>query len=115
MQFNELEKLVLSWASDRGILENGTKDAQIEKTLEEVLETKAAIEKYGMTHRHTTEQLSALEQIIDGIGDTVVTLIILSELTGTSLENCLKHAYNEIKDRTGKMENGTFVKDKKGD
>lgn len=30
---------------------------------------------------------------------------------GTTLEACLNIAYNEIKNRTGKMINGKFVKD----
>ena len=51
------------------------------------------------------------EQIIDGIGDCVVVLTNLAELIGTPIEECIDKAYNEIKDRTGKMNNGTFKKD----
>ena len=51
------------------------------------------------------------EQIIDGIGDCVVVLTNLAELLGESIEGCIEQAYFEIKDRTGKMENGTFKKD----
>ena len=51
------------------------------------------------------------EQIIDGIGDCVVVLTNLAHLAGTSIEECIDAAYNEIKDRTGKMSNGTFKKD----
>ena len=29
----------------------------------------------------------------------------------TNIETCIDIAYNEIKDRTGKMENGTYKKD----
>ena len=50
-------------------------------------------------------------EITDGIGDCVVVLTNLAELHGISIEDCIERAYNEIKDRTGKMENGTYKKD----
>lgn len=46
----------------------------------------------------------------DGIGDVVVTLIILAQQNGLTLEECLDMAYGEIKGRTGKMVDGVFVK-----
>ena len=55
--------------------------------------------------------LDNAKQIIDGIGDCVVVLTNLAHLAGTSIEECIDAAYNEIKDRTGKMSNGTFKKD----
>ena len=33
------------------------------------------------------------------------------ELQGVSIEECIERAYNEIRNRTGKMENGTYKKD----
>ena len=50
------------------------------------------------------------EALMDGIGDTVVTLIILAQQHGMTLERCLQYAYDEISQRTGKTINGTFVK-----
>ncbi len=50
-------------------------------------------------------------EVIDGIGDCVVVLTNLAYLAGTTIEECIDAAYNEIKDRTGKMDNGTFKKD----
>ncbi|MBT2813337.1 hypothetical protein HIR57_01070 [Staphylococcus coagulans] len=52
-----------------------------------------------------------LEALKDGIGDTVVTLIILAQQHGWSLQECLQFAYDEIKDRKGETRNGTFVKE----
>ena len=49
--------------------------------------------------------------MFDGIGDMVVVLTNLAELCGTSIEECVEKAYDEISNRTGKMKNGTFVKD----
>lgn len=37
----------------------------------------------------------------------------IAELEGTTLEACLNFAYNEIKDRTGRIINGKFIKDEK--
>jgi len=51
------------------------------------------------------------EKQIDGIGDVLVTVIILSEQLGYDPVKCLELAYNEIKNRTGKTINGTFIKD----
>jgi hypothetical protein len=40
-----------------------------------------------------------------------VTLIIQAKMQGLDLNECLGSAYNVISKRTGKMVNGTFVKD----
>lgn len=50
------------------------------------------------------------DELRDGIGDVVVTLIILAQQNGMSLDECLDQAYSEISGRTGKMVNGVFVK-----
>ena len=51
------------------------------------------------------------DEVIDGIGDCVVVLVNLAELVGEPIEACIDQAYYEIKNRTGKMVNGTFKKD----
>ena len=51
------------------------------------------------------------EQVIDSIGDMFVVLTILSMQMGTDIQTCVDYAYNEIKDRKGKMVNGVFVKE----
>ena len=50
-------------------------------------------------------------EFADAIGDMVVVLTNLAHLGGTTIEECIDAAYNEIKTRTGIMSNGTFVKD----
>lgn len=52
-----------------------------------------------------------LAKIEDGIGDSIVTLVMLAEIYGMSIEDCLETAYNEIKGRKGKMVNGSFIKE----
>jgi NTP pyrophosphatase (non-canonical NTP hydrolase) len=91
--------LIRRWASKRGLYEKGDPKTQALKLVEEVGETCRAILKGNQT------------DIEDGIGDCVVVLTNLAELAGTSIEDCIDLAYNEIKNRTGKMSNGTFKKD----
>ena len=91
--------LIRIWANDRGLYDGGDPKTQALKLVEEVGETCRAILKEDA------------KQIVDGIGDCVVVLTNLAELQGVSIEECIDAAYNEIKDRTGKMDNGTFKKD----
>jgi NTP pyrophosphatase (non-canonical NTP hydrolase) len=99
MNYKELEPLVIAWAKQKGILENGTPMAQCLKTIEEVYELQVAI-----ANKDNPE-------IIDALGDILVTIIIQAEMQGLSLEDCLESAYNVIAKRTGKMIDGAFVKD----
>ena len=87
------------WAEDRGLYHKGDPKTQTLKLMEEAGEICRAVLKKDE------------EQIIDGIGDCVVVLTNLAHLAGTSIEECIDAAYDEIKDRTGKMSNGTFKKD----
>lgn len=100
MKYKELEPLVIQWAEDKGILTKATPEAQAQKTLEEVNELVEAINSNNK------------EEIVDALGDILVTIIIQAELQGLSLEDCLESAYNVIAKRTGKMVDGIFVKDK---
>lgn len=55
-----------------------------------------------------TEPQAALK---DAIGDTLVTIIVLAHQLDLDVTECLSIAYEEIKNRKGKMINGTFVKE----
>ena len=90
--------LIREWASERGLYDNGDPKTQALKLVEEVGETCRAILKEDRA------------EAIDGIGDCVVVLTNLAELIGHPIEDCIEAAYNEIKDRKGKMANGTYVK-----
>ena len=92
-------ELIRIWADERGLYDKGDPKTQALKLVEEVGETCRAILKGNDM------------EAIDGIGDCVVVLTNLAELLGESIEGCIEQAYFEIKDRTGKMENGTFKKD----
>jgi NTP pyrophosphatase (non-canonical NTP hydrolase) len=92
---------IRAWADKRGLYDKGDTKTQYVKLTEELGETGKAILKQDTP------------EIIDGIGDMVVVLTNLAHLAGTTIENCIEHAYREISDRKGTMINGTFVKEQK--
>lgn len=47
----------------------------------------------------------------DAIGDMYVVLTIMSQQLGFDIEECIDIAYDEIKDRKGRMVDGVFVKE----
>jgi NTP pyrophosphatase (non-canonical NTP hydrolase) len=119
----KLIQQVKEWAIDKKITGKngeGTIDGQSKKMIEEANETLAACSRLvgiGRARDFQGNNLIFLEaytlvEVKDGIGDTLVTLIILAEMLGTNLDECLQMAYDTISKRTGKMVNGTFVKDK---
>ena len=94
---NELIKQVEQWSMNKG-LDKAESSKQFLKVTEEVGEVAAALARNDK------------DALRDGIGDVVVTLIILAQQNGMDLEECLNCAYDEIKGRTGQMVNGVFVK-----
>jgi predicted transcriptional regulator len=97
---NQLEQKVIEWARVKGILDNGTREGQAHKTMEEANELlKAVIDDDEA-------------EIVDAIGDVCVTIIIQARMNGWSLGQCLESAYNVIAARSGKIVDGVFVKDK---
>lgn len=101
---NELINKVKQWHCDRNLIEGSTDLDQFGKLQEEVLELHEALICNSYLDNYTPE-------ITDAIGDIMVVLINIAERNGLTLEQCLEHAYNDIKDRTGKMVDGVFVKD----
>ena len=91
--------LIRDWAATRGIYDEGNTFVQYVKLQEEAGELAKAL----LTSDH--------DEINDAIGDMVVVLTNLAHLHGTDIEDCIDAAYTEIAGRTGKMINGTFVKD----
>ncbi|MBE9894824.1 hypothetical protein G8C15_05665 [Enterococcus casseliflavus] len=94
---NELVELVEQWAKNKG-LDKADPSKQMLKVVEETGEVAAALARNDQ------------DDLRDGIGDVVVTLIILALQSDMDIYECLNVAYDEIKDRTGKMVNGVFVK-----
>ncbi len=119
---NELIKDVVIWFHDKKIIENSNPLKQLEKTQEELTETRDAavkllcvfgntIKSHDVDDSSKAEFESCMTEIKDGIGDTVVTLIGVCEMFQITLEECLQQAYDVISKRTGKIVNGKFVKD----
>ena len=96
----EFQGNVLQWAFDRGILQNGTVQAQGLKLASEAGEVCDAIAK--------NDDLGLQEEI----GDVAVLLIIISRLAGLDFQDCCNAAWAKIKDRKGYLnEHGVFVKE----
>lgn len=90
---------VEQWAIAKGLDNQNNRNAQALKVMEEVGETMAALAR------------GKKEAIKDGIGDSIVTLIILAMQCGFTATECLDAAYNEIKNRKGKTVDGVFIKE----
>jgi len=100
MTLEELVSNVVGWSISRGIFPNSTPQAQLLKCLSEVGELADATLKGNR------------KEVEDGIGDTLVTLIIYARLQDMNLTDCLAAAWEQIKDRRGYLTpEGVFVKE----
>jgi NTP pyrophosphatase (non-canonical NTP hydrolase) len=116
MNLQETIEAVRQWGLDRNITGpngKGTLLGQLAKTQEELTETRDAAVMVDAAMRCPSlyDEASAMCELIDGLGDVFVTIILAAEMAGLRIEDCLAAAYQEIKGRTGKMEGGIFVKD----
>ena len=90
---------IRTWAETRGLYKAGDPMVQYVKLQEEAGELAKALLKDDQP------------EVIDAIGDMVVVLTNLAHQRGVYIEECIQTAYEVINKRTGKMINGTFVKD----
>jgi len=95
----QLEQKIIAWHKARNLIEGSSDHQQFEKLLGEVEELRLNIMNS--------------QPIVDDVGDIVVVLINLCERNGLTLEECMTHAYNDIKDRRGQMVDGLFVKERR--
>ena len=96
---NEFEP-IREWATEKGIIPKGDINSQFLKLVEEVGELSNGIQKRNN------------DEIKDAIGDCVVVLTNLAAVHGGfTIEECVNSAYAVIKNRTGKMVDGVFVKE----
>ena len=94
----DLELKIVEWHHARNLIEGSTDAAQHTKLVEEVKELETNI------------LLS--QPVADDIGDILVVLINIATRNNLSLSECLQVAYEDIKDRKGKMVDGVFVKER---
>ena len=92
-------ELIREWAKERGLYDKGNATTQYVKLQEEAGELAKALLKNDQP------------EVVDAIGDMVVVLTNLAYMRGVHIESCISSAYDVISKRTGKMVNGTFVKD----
>jgi NTP pyrophosphatase (non-canonical NTP hydrolase) len=92
---------IRDWAQERGLYKHGDVNTQYVKLQEEAGELAKALLQDDQP------------EVIDAIGDMVVVLTNLAHQRGVHIETCINTAYQVINKRTGKMINGTFVKDEK--
>lgn len=101
MSYAQVEIDVIRWGEARGIVQNSTAKAQAKKTQEELNELFEAIEANDR------------KAMIDAYGDILVTLVMGCACTDLDLVSCFKHAYEQIKGRSGTLgPDGIFYKDK---
>ena len=92
----KLVELIEKWHEDRNLIEGSTDKDQVLKLLQELGELSDSVCK-GIDLR-------------DDLGDMLVVMINIMKRNNLTIENCLEKAYNDIKDRKGKMIDGVFVK-----
>jgi NTP pyrophosphatase (non-canonical NTP hydrolase) len=92
-------ELIRRWAEDRNLIRGSDVKSQFVKLIEEAGELANAIAKKNDI------------EFADAIGDMVVVLTIMAAQNGMMIEDCIDNAWQEIKDRKGKMVDGIFIKE----
>jgi|TARA_B100001939_G_scaffold224078_1_gene192869 NTP pyrophosphatase (non-canonical NTP hydrolase) len=93
----DLINKVVEWHKDRNLIDGASDKDQVLKLVQEVGELSDSVCKQ--------------QDVKDDIGDCLVILINIAARNSTNLQECLEVAYDDIKDRKGKMVDGIFIKD----
>ncbi len=88
---------VKMWHRDRNLIDGATDKDQVCKLIQEVGEL--------------SDNVCKGKDVSDDIGDCIVVLANIAERNGLSITKCVEVAYNDIKDRKGKMVDGVFIKE----
>jgi|TARA_R110000744_G_scaffold117639_5_gene219930 NTP pyrophosphatase (non-canonical NTP hydrolase) len=99
MLINELIENTIAWHHARNLIDGANDKDQYMKLIQECGEL--------------SDNICKQQDIRDDIGDIMVVLINIAERNGVTLEDCLAVAYDDIKDRKGKMVDGVFIKEEK--
>ena len=99
MLINELIENTIAWHHARNLIDGANDKDQYMKLIQESGEL--------------SDNICKQQDIRDDIGDIMVVLINIAERNGVTLEDCLAVAYDDIKDRKGKMVDGVFIKEEK--
>ena len=96
-EINELIISIREWHHDRNLIHGSTEKDQVLKLIQEVGEL--------------SDSLCKSKDFRDDVGDIMVVLINILVRNNLTMDECLKVAYEDIKDRKGKMVDGVFVKE----
>ena len=96
---SDWKERIKQWAADRNLIEGSTPWKQVRKLIEETEELATAL------HENNVEETK------DAIGDIQVVLAVMCCQLNIDIDDCREIAWNEIKDRKGKMVDGVFVKE----
>jgi uncharacterized protein YihD (DUF1040 family) len=88
---------IVQWHYDRNLIDGSSDKDQTLKLLQELGELSDSVCKG--------------KDIRDDLGDMMVVMLNIMERNKITLADCLEKAYNDIKDRKGRMVNGVFVKE----
>lgn len=94
---NDITELIEDWAAERKVLP-GNASKQLIKLVEEVGELAEGFNK------------KKPEQVKDSLGDMFVVMTIFAKMSGLTIDECIKQAWDTIKNRTGKTVDDVFVK-----
>lgn len=99
MRYNleELVNKIAQWHRDRNLIDGSTDKDQYMKLIQEAGEL--------------SDNICKGRDISDDIGDMMVVLINIATRNNLTITECLEAAYNDIKDRKGRMVDGVFVKE----
>ena len=100
MAINEVDiliKCIAKWHHDRNLIEGSDDKSQFAKLIQEAGEL--------------SDNICKGNDISDDIGDMIVVLINIAERNNLTIDECLAKAWDDIKDRKGKMVDGVFVKE----
>lgn len=97
LEFEAVEEKIKQWHVDRNLIDGSSDKDQICKLIQEIGEL--------------SDNVCKGKDIRDDIGDIMVVLINIAHRNQLHLVDCLLVAYDDIKDRKGKMVDGVFVKE----
>lgn len=97
LSIDEYVKKIVQWHHDRNLIEGSSDKDQFCKLIQEAGEL--------------SDNICKGKDISDDIGDMIVVLLNIAERNGLNLQDCLAKAWDDIKDRKGRMVDGIFVKE----
>ena len=98
-QYDYINTKIIQWANDRNLIQGSDSFRQFNKLEEESEELLLGLMR------------DDLPEIADALGDMYVVMTVIAEMHGLDMMNCIEGAYDTIKHRKGKMQNGFFVKE----